>query len=109
MRPGRRDAEADALRGVREILAVPNDLLGQLLDAAADLRPDFNDRLVHLALDLIFQRRRARRQQLGDVRPELPRGGIDDLELLLDADGEGVLHGVTCRVSSVWAVPAGTR
>jgi len=27
------------------------------------------------------------------VRAQLPRCGIDDLELFLDADGEGVFHG----------------
>jgi hypothetical protein len=36
---------------------------------------------------------RARREQLGDVRPELPGGGIDDLKFFLDADGERVVHG----------------
>ena len=58
----------------------------------ADLRADLDDRLVQLALDLIAERRRARRQQLGHVRPQLPGLGIDDLELFLDADGEAVRH-----------------
>ena len=60
--------------------------------SAQILRADLDDRLVHLALDLIAERRRARREQLGDVRAQLPGLGIDDLELFLDADGEAVCH-----------------
>ena len=58
----------------------------------ADRRADLDDRLVHLALDLVAERRRSRREQLADVRAQLPRGGVDDLELFLDADGEPVGH-----------------
>ena len=47
---------------------------------------------MHLALDVVTEGWRARREQLGDVRPELPGGGIDDLKFLLDADGKGVIH-----------------
>src|SRR5207253_9638550 len=53
---------------------------------------DLDDRLVQLRLDLIAEGGGARRQQLRDVRTELPRLGVDNLKLLLDADGEAVLH-----------------
>src|SRR5204863_9790367 len=49
------------------------------------------ERLVELALELVA-RGRGRGQQLGHVRAQLPRLRIDNLELLLNADGEGVRH-----------------
>ena len=72
---------------------------GELVDARADLGADLDDRLMHLALDVIAEGRRARREELGDVRPQLPRGRIDDLEFFLDADGKRVSHGVLRQVS----------
>ena len=63
------------------------------VDVGADLGADLDDRLVHLALDLIAEAPGALDvEQLGDVRAQLPRVGIDDLEFFLDADGERVLH-----------------
>ena len=93
VRAGGGDAQADALRGIGEIAAIADDFLGQLADVRTDLGPDLDDRLVHLALDLIAEGGHARRQQLLHVRAKLPGLGIDDLELFLDADGERVLHG----------------
>jgi hypothetical protein len=93
VRASRGDAQADALRGIGEIAAIADDFLGQLADVRTDLGPDLDDRLVHLALDLIAEGGHARRQQLLHVRAELPALGIDDLEFFLDADGERVLHG----------------
>jgi len=92
MRAGGGDAQPDALGGVGEIAAGADDLAGQLLDRSADLGADLDDRLVHLALDVIAEGRRARREQLGDVRSQFPRRGIDDLKFFLDADGERVIH-----------------
>ena len=73
MRAGGGDAQADALGGVGEIAAVADDLLGQLLDVRADLGADLDDRLVHLALDLVAEGRRARRQQLLTRASAAPR------------------------------------
>src|SRR4029079_7840287 len=67
------------------------DLLVELGDVGADLRADLDDRLMQLALELIAERM-AGVEQLRHVRAQLPRRRIDDLELLLDADGEGVRH-----------------
>src|SRR5215471_11180817 len=92
MRPGRRDPQPDALGAVRQLAPDPDDLVFEFVDAGADPRPDLDDRLVQLALDLISERRGARRQQLRHVRAELPGLGIDDLEFLLDANREGVRH-----------------
>jgi hypothetical protein len=102
MRAGGGDAQADALGGVGEIAADADDLGRQLLDVGADLGPDFDDRLVHLALDVVAEHGGARGQQLGDVRTQLPGVGIDDLEFFLDADGERVVHGVAARLPAGW-------
>ena len=92
MRPGGRDAEPDAFGALRELAADVGHLVLELRDVGANLGADLDDRLVQFALDLIAQRRRARRQELRDVRPQLPGVRVDDLELFLDADGEGVGH-----------------
>src|SRR5262249_2637240 len=92
MRAGGGDAQTDALGARRQLAPDPADLLVQLADVGADLGADFDDRLVQLALDLIAERRRRRAEQLRDVRAELPRVGIDDLEFFFDADREGVAH-----------------
>ena len=105
MRAGGGDREADPLGRARELAAVAEDLLAQLADVGADLRADLDDRLVHLALDLLAQHRRARRQELGHVRPQFSALGVDDLELLFDAEREAVHEGddtsVVSRPSSV--------
>ena len=67
--------------------------VAQLGDVGADPRADLDDRLVHLALDLVAEHRRARRQQLGHVRAQFPRLRVDDLELLFDAEGEAGARG----------------
>ena len=86
------NAEADALGAVAQVAADPADLVLELPDVRADARPDFDDRLVQLRFDLVAERRRALGEQLRDVRPQLPRPGIDDLEFLFHADREGVGH-----------------
>src|SRR5437762_2343529 len=80
----------------------------QLLDAAADLRADLDDRLVQLALDRIAKRLGARGQQLRHVRAELPRVGIDDLKFLFDADRERVPHDGPPPVSYFCGAPPHT-
>jgi hypothetical protein len=88
---GRGDAQPDALGALGELAADMNDLVLELVDVAADLRADLDDRLVELALDLIAERR-ARREQLRHVRPQLPGLRVDNLKLFLNADGERVRH-----------------
>ena len=92
MRAGGGDAQPDALGGVGEIAPRADDFFRQLLGRRADFGTDLDDRLVHFPLDLIAEGGRARLEQLGDVRAQLPRVGIHDLELFLDADREGVIH-----------------
>jgi hypothetical protein len=69
------------------------DLVAKLGNAAADLGADLDDRLVHLALDVLTECRGARGQELADVRPQFPRVRVDDLELFLHANGEPMRHG----------------
>ncbi len=92
MRAGGGDAEAHAFGRRRQATPNPVHLGVELVDVLTDLRADLDDGLVELALDLIAQDRGARRQELADMRTQLPGGGIDDLKLLFDADREAVAH-----------------
>ena len=84
--------QADPFGRARQFPPVAINLLAQLADVGADLRADLDDRLMHLALDLLPEHWRTRRQELGDVRPQFSALGVDDLEFLFDAEGEAV-HG----------------
>ena len=53
--------------------------------------PGFDDRLVHLRLDLLLELHLAAFQDLLDVRPQLARLRIDDRELFLDAERKDVV------------------
>jgi hypothetical protein len=86
--------KTDPLGRIRQLPAIAEDLLAKLGHVAADLRAHFDDRLMHLALDLVSQHRCTRRQKLGDVRPQLSALRVDDLEFLLDAEGEAVHEGM---------------
>src|SRR5262249_61359109 len=101
-------AKADALGGVGEIAPDADDLFGQLVDAGADLRAHLDDRLMHLALDRVAERRRARREQLLHVRAELPGRRVDDLEFLFDADREDVIHACDGPANAVPSTLLGT-
>jgi hypothetical protein len=46
---------------------------------------------MHLRFDALFQLHLAALQNLLDVRPQLPRLRIDDLEFFFDAEGEDVV------------------
>jgi hypothetical protein len=93
MRAGGGNGQAYALRGADQLAAYPKDFIAQLRYIAADLCPDLDDRFVHLPLDLSAEPHRSRREQFRDVGSEVPGLWIDDLELLLHADGKPVGHG----------------
>ena len=86
MRAGRRDPDAVLAAQPDDLRAQPGHLLARLADVPADRGSHLDHRLVHLALDQVLQARLAAREQLLDVRPQLPGFGVDDLELLLDAE-----------------------
>ena len=74
----------------------PDDLRPHLADVPADLRDvladagaELDDRLVHLGLDPLLEHALALLEHLLDVGAQLPRLRVDDLELFLDAEGEG--------------------
>ncbi len=92
VRAGGGHGQADAVGRRAQLRSDLQHLVLELADVLADVRADLHDRLVHLALHLVAQRPAARGQQLRDVRAEFPGVGIDDLELLLDANREPVGH-----------------
>src|SRR5687768_6441698 len=71
----------------RQRAAQLEDLLARLGDVGADLRADLDDRLHHLALHALAEARRRHGEERLDVALQLAVA-IDDLELLLDPDGE---------------------
>src|SRR6267378_2764176 len=52
----------------------------------ADFRPEFDDGLMHLGFDLLFERHLPAFEDLMNVRAQLPRSRIDNGEFLLDAE-----------------------
>src|SRR5690348_7016726 len=89
MRPGRGDAQPVVVREPDDLASQPRDFSSRLGDVAADRRADFDHRVMHLALDLVLEPLLALGEELLDVRLELPRLRVDDLELLFDAECEG--------------------
>ncbi len=87
MRPGGGDPQARGPEERRERPAQPQHLLAGLADVGADLRAHLDDRLQHLRLHLVSEMRPRGGEERVDVAAQLPLG-VDDLELLLDADRE---------------------
>src|SRR2546430_6267507 len=85
MRPSRGDPEPDRLKERRERAAQGGDLIASLGDVRADLRAGLDDRLHHLGLDL-FPEPWPRRGKERLARAFELSLGVDDLELLFDAD-----------------------
>src|SRR4051812_22138497 len=88
MGPGGRDAHAVASREADDLAAQIRHVLADLGDVGADARAHLNDRLMHLGLDAFLEKEPPLFEHLLDVRAQLARLRIDDLELLLDADRE---------------------
>src|SRR5205814_2365564 len=100
MRAGRGDTKARRLQQRRDRAAQGRDLVTGLAHVGADLRAGLDDRLHHLALELVAEAAAGSREERLDVALELTLP-IDDLELLLDADRETrdvvLLHRPTAR------------
>jgi hypothetical protein len=87
MRAGGSDLEP-ALRGeIDDRAAQPHQLRAKIRWTSAHLAPDFDHRLVQLGLHF-FEDQVIALEDLRDVRPELACGGVDDLVLFFDAEGE---------------------
>src|SRR6266581_7304874 len=56
-----------------------------------NLGAEFDDRLVHLRLDLLFEHDLSTLENFLDVRAQFARLRIDDRELFLDAESVGVV------------------
>src|ERR1700739_2590297 len=105
MCPGGGDAQTALAHEIDDLAPKPGHLAARFLHIAANRRADFDDGLVHLALDLVFEALLPFREHLGDVRAQLARFGVDDLKLLLDAEGEGGLWRHGGRISGVdWSL-----
>src|SRR5205823_7556185 len=57
----------------------------------ADLGAEFHHRLMHLGLDVLFQNHFAAGKNLLNVRTQLARLRIDDLEFLFDSKSENMI------------------
>ncbi len=68
--------------------AQPDHLVARLGDRAADAAADLDLRLHQLGLDLVLEHQPALLEELLDVGGQLPALRVDELVLLLDADGE---------------------
>src|SRR5690349_1590263 len=107
MRSRRGDAQAVAAREVDDLAPQPRDLAPRLGHVAADRRAHLDDGIVHLALDLVFEDLLPLGEHLLDVRAQLARLRIDDLELLFDAEGEGRGHrpSLSRATRGIWWAP----
>ena len=94
VRAGRGHGEARAIGGCAELAAHPQHFALELQHVRANGRAQFDDGLMHFPLDLIAQRQGARGEQLAHVGTKRPGGGVDDLELFFDANGEPMRHAV---------------
>src|SRR5207302_7434039 len=93
MRACSRDLQSRAFRGGDEFAARAMHFNAQLADVLADARTRLDDGLMQFVLHLLCDIRRSRGDELADVRTQLARRGINDLELFLDANGKAVSHG----------------
>src|SRR5580700_1502869 len=91
------DLQADAFRGGYEFAARAVHFDAQLAHVFTDVGAGFDDGLVHLVLDLLDDVGRSGGHQLQNVRAQLARGWIDDLEFLFYANRKAVSHEVALR------------
>ena len=66
-------------------------MIARTTDGIANFGAQLNDRLVHLRLDLLFERDFSAFEDLVDMRTQFARLGIDDREFLFDSQSERVL------------------
>src|SRR5712691_5587971 len=92
VRAGRGHLQSHPLCRCHQRAAGAVQLLAQLRNVSADPRAHLDDRLVKLWLDLFAHVRRGGGNQFADVRTKLQSGGINNLKLFFNADGEAVTH-----------------
>jgi len=104
MRAGGHQAEAVALQQRCERPPSVRDLVARLADVGADPSPDLDDGLHHLGLHALLEVRLRRADEQFAVALQLAIA-VDDLELLLDPDGQPLdvaLHCSTSRLRREW-------
>ncbi len=89
-----------------ELAPQPDDLGAGLGDVAADVGPEFHDRLVHLGLDLFVEYDFSFAEDLLNVGTQFTRFRIDDLELFLDPEGVNVFR---CAHALATSAKSGSR
>src|SRR5450755_2420269 len=100
MRAGRSDLESITRRQRGEFAAKLDHLLARATRVAANFGPQFDDRLMHLRLDVLFQDHLAVRENFLNVRAQLTRLRIDDLKFFLDSKSEDVVaRAHRCEIS----------
>src|SRR5438045_9398422 len=84
----------------RQFAPQSDDLLARVPHIATDISAKFDDRLMHLGLDLFLQRHGPFPEDLLDVRTQLACLRVDDLELLLDPESKDVTGRVHARTTT---------
>ena len=88
VRAGGGDLQSGALCRGHQLAARAVHLDAELADVFADACAGLDDGLVHLMFYLIDDIGRSSGNQLHDVRTQRAGGGVNDLELFFDTDGE---------------------
>src|SRR5262249_24227924 len=91
MRPHRRDFYFAARRQLGKFRAQRSDVIASTANGIANFGAQLNDRLVHLRLDLLFERDSSAFENFVNMRTQFARLRVDDRELLFDSQSEDVL------------------
>ena len=91
MGAGGSDLEALVSGDLCQLAAKLNNLLARRSGVGANLRAQLHDRLMHLGLRVLFQNHLTVGKNLLDVRAQLARLWINDLEFFFDPEGEDVI------------------
>src|SRR5207253_3896169 len=105
MGPDRCDLQSAAAGEIRQLAPQLNHMRPRVVDRIANLGPEFDDRLVHLGLDLLLEQDLATLEDFLNVRLQLARLRIDNRKLLFDTEGVGVLllgHWSPKSLSKTW-------
>src|SRR5580658_5073771 len=84
--------QTTAFGGTHQLTARAAHVRVQLVYVRANFCADFDDGLMHFALDLLAEARRGSFHQLAHVGTQFARRRIDDLEFFFDTNREPVTH-----------------
>src|SRR2546430_879119 len=91
MGAGRSDFKSVARCEFRQLAAKMDHLAPRTASIVTNFRAELHHGLMHLRLDLLFQNYFAVGENLLNVRTQLPRLGINDLEFFLNPESEDVI------------------